>query len=68
MKKESRRHTFIVVLGITVLAFLMLMSIAGATQSAPVPDSSSNSQNIRTLDPALKNSYEKQRRDSLRKL
>ena len=53
-------HTFITFLGITALAFLMLMSIAGATQSVPVPEFSSNSENIRTLDPALKNSYEKQ--------
>jgi quinol-cytochrome oxidoreductase complex cytochrome b subunit len=30
----SRRHTFIAVLGITVLAFLMLMSIAGAKQGS----------------------------------
>lgn len=56
----SKRHKFITVLEITVLAFLALISIAGATQSAPALDSSSNSQNIRTLDPALKNSYETQ--------
>ncbi len=34
MKKASRRHTSIAVLGSTVLAFLMLMSIAGATQNS----------------------------------
>jgi tetratricopeptide (TPR) repeat protein len=31
--KTSRKHTIITVLGITALAFLMLVSIAGATQS-----------------------------------
>ena len=33
-EKASRRHTFIAVLGSTVLAFLMLVSIAGATQNS----------------------------------
>ena len=60
MEKASRRHTFITVLGVTMLVFLVLINIAGATQYATVPESSSNSENIHTLDPALKNSYEKQ--------
>jgi len=34
--KASRRHTIITALGITVLAFLILMSIAGATQDPMV--------------------------------
>ena len=56
----SKWHTFTTVLGITMLVFLVLINIAVATQFAPVQDSSSNSQNIRILDPGLKNSYEKQ--------
>jgi hypothetical protein len=46
----SRRHTFIIFLGIDALAFLVLISIIGATQPAAVPDSGG--------DP-LKNFYEK---------
>jgi tetratricopeptide (TPR) repeat protein len=34
--KTSRRHTIITALGITVLAFLILISIAGATQDPMV--------------------------------
>ena len=34
--KASRRHTIITALGITVLAFLILVSIAGATQDPMV--------------------------------
>jgi tetratricopeptide (TPR) repeat protein len=59
-EKASRRCTFIIFIGITVLVFLMLIGIAGAKQSATVPDSSSNSQTMRTIDPALKYSIEKQ--------
>ena len=34
--KASRKHTIITVLGITALALLMLVSIAGAAQSSNV--------------------------------
>jgi tetratricopeptide (TPR) repeat protein len=63
LKKESRMHTFITVLGITVLAFLMLVSIVGATQSADAQNSGSNNYNdlnkvyekdIKTQDEALR--------------
>ena len=50
MKKASRRHTFIAVLGITVLAFLILMSFAGAKQLVDTSSSGVDS---------LKNVYEK---------
>jgi tetratricopeptide (TPR) repeat protein len=58
----SRRHTFIAVLGITVLAFLVLISNAGAMQLADIPNSGSNGvsdynkgleNNIKTQDRAL---------------
>ncbi len=38
----SRRHTFITVLEITVLDFLVLISATSATQSADVPNSGGN--------------------------
>ena len=34
--KASRKHTIITVLGITALALLMLVSIAGAAQSSNI--------------------------------
>ena len=40
--------------------FLLLINIAGVMQSTTVPNSSSNLQNIHTIDPALKNVYEKE--------
>lgn len=43
----------------TVLTFLVLISIASATQPADASNSGSNSKNIHTLDPDLKNVYEK---------
>ena len=55
-----RRHTIVTFLGIAVLAFLVLISIAGATQHADISNSSSNLQNTSTLDPAPKYSIEKQ--------
>ena len=42
--KASRRHTIITALGITVLAFLILVSIAGATQDPMVRNNKGNVQ------------------------
>ena len=41
----SRRHTFIAILGIIMLAFLVLISITGATQLADASNSGSNNYN-----------------------
>jgi len=38
----SRKHTFIAVLGITLLAFLVLISNVGAMQLVDIPNSCSN--------------------------
>ena len=60
--KSSRKHTIIKVLEITAMAFLILVSIADATQIADVPNSSSNNQDhlskayeneIKTQDTAI---------------
>jgi len=40
--KISRKHTILKVIGITALAFLILVSIADAAQLADVPNSGSN--------------------------
>jgi 5'-nucleotidase len=41
--KASRGHTLIMALGLAVLAFSMLVSVAGAASSAGIPHSGSNS-------------------------
>jgi tetratricopeptide (TPR) repeat protein len=55
----SRRHTLIIFLGLVVLTFLVLISIAGATQPAVFSDSGGDplknfyEKNIKTQDKAI---------------
>ena len=57
--KASRKHTYIMALGTTVLLFLMLVSIAGAVPFADIQNSGSNNvSNFNKFDEAI-NAYEK---------
>ena len=57
--KVSRRHTIITILGITVLVFLILVSIAGATQDSMIRNNKGNVQtDLNKIDEAI-NAYGK---------
>ncbi len=57
--KANRKHTYIIAVGITVLVFLILMSIASTAQFSGIQNSSSNNvPNFNKFDKAI-NAYDK---------
>ena len=63
--KANRRHTIITTLGITVLVFLILASIAGATQDPMVRNNKENAQtDLNKIDEAINAYGQKMMQDS----